>query len=400
MDRSWGGSRILAVAGPLDGLSGDGINAALSALAGSSGTPRLAIEPQQTGELWPYQTDVAERAIHVVESSDAFDLGQLLTDIGNRTGQRNSTDVFLVHDYLVVEYPHAVGDGHYGRCLLDALVSGASRLPPDLSRNVVWRALWRHYSTEPARILALWRLRNGQRSNVVEAPRQRTAIEWRSARRVSVGRIDSARLAELQSWVAECAPGSTRVAVTSALWLAALRAKQVPVDERVVVLINCRRYLAAEEQGAVGNFAVGVPLLIGTLPPDQITSLLREVIETGWPLAAIGMGELRSRVWRSAPADANDGATVPDRIRLSVSDMGRAPYDHFPWTRDRPRHATAFVDLDSPGAMTVVVSDVGDGRNVAVTYCADTVPCDVVESAIEQICTDPIGTLTAGMTAG
>lgn len=395
LDRSWSSSRVVAVLGPLEGLTAAEVQSRLSTIVTNSKRPRLAIAPSRSQARWPYRPDLIGDAVHVVSDTAPIDLGEFLTEIGHRQGQRHPTDVFLCGNYLAVEYPHAVGDGHYGLSLVGALAAGIPALSPDLPRSVVWRALWRHYGRRPGLLGSLWTLRKDQRRKTSGTAKTRAVGDWRSSRRVATRRFDARQLGQLQDWIDEHAPGATRAAVMSALWLAALRSVRLSVDEHVVVLFNCRRYLPREYQAALGNFAIGIPLRIGMLPPAEITVQLRKVTETGWPIMSIGIGALRSWLSRFTRTMAKDPDVVTDRIRLSVSDMGRLPFDHLPWVHDAPSVATAFVDLDRPDAMTLLISDTADGRHVSATYCAAMVPRDAVEAALDRMCSEPTELLSA-----
>ena len=75
--------------------------------------------------------------------------------------------------------------------------------------------------------------------------------------------------------------------------------------------------------------------------------------------------------------------------------MGRLPFDHLPWVRDAPQLATAFVDLDRPDAMTLLISDTTNSRNVSVTYCEATVSGEVVEAALDRMYTELTELLSA-----
>ena len=243
--------------------------------------------------------------------------------------------------------------------------------------------------------MQLYRLRKGQLRKSAPPPSAGPQPEdWQASRRVAVGHLDSRRFTELRDWVATHAPGTTRVGVMSALWLAALRAQDITVDDSVVVLINCRRYLRPEQQSHLGNFAVGVPLRIGSLKPAEITALVRQVTDSGWPLAIIAMGELRARLHRGDRGFTTARTLSPGRLRLSVSDMGKLPFDQLPWVDGHPRQATAFLNLDGPDAMTLLLSDVGNERTAAVTYCTATVSQEKVEAALALMCSDPVALLT------
>jgi len=357
LDRSWASCRILEVVGPLHGLDMTALESALKAIDASTPTPRTAIEPRLSEPQWPYLPPTRAWSIDSLAATDN-DLDRLLTDLGHRSGERYPTEVYLIgEEYLAVEYPHAVGDGHYGVNLLVALLnSEITTLGPDLPLHAVWPALWAHFRSHPRRITQLYRLRRNQLRKPSPGPSvRRNVTDWQDSRQLALGHLDSRRFTELQDWVATYAAGATRAGVMSALWLAALRSQGITVDDRVTVLVNCRRYLPADQRAGVGNFAVGVPLHIGSLGPLEVTKLVREVTDSGWPLAVIAMGELRASLRRGTLRPATTGTSISDRLRLSVSDMGKLPFDQLPWVPGRPRQATAFLNLDGPDAITMLL---------------------------------------------
>lgn len=395
LDRSWATSRILEVIGPIRELDRAALESVLKTIDTSTPTPRIGIDPCLAEPLWRYRH--GSQAWTVSSLARADDLGQALTELGHRPGKRHPTEVFLLgNEYLAIEYPHSVGDGHYGMNLVVALLNpDATTLGPDLPPHAVWPAIWAHFRSHPQRIMQLYRLRKGQLRKSAPPPSAGPQPEdWQASRRVAVGHLDSRRFTELRDWVATHAPGTTRVGVMSALWLAALRAQDITVDDSVVVLINCRRYLRPEQQSHLGNFAVGVPLRIGSLKPAEITALVRQVTDSGWPLAIIAMGELRARLHRGDRGFTTARTLSPGRLRLSVSDMGKLPFDQLPWVDGHPRQATAFLNLDGPDAMTLLLSDVGNERTAAVTYCTATVSQEKVEAALALMCSDPVALLT------
>lgn len=395
LDRSWASSRILEVIGPLHGLDSTALESVLTTIDTSTPTPRIGIEPLPARSLWPYRHGPRAWRVNAISSTDN-DLGQALTELGHRSTERLPTEVFVLDDeYLAVEYPHSVGDGHYGLNLVVALLHSRGALGPDLPSRAVWPALREYFRSRPQRITQLHRLRKSQLHNPGPEPRSvHRTDNWQASRRVALGHLDRHRFTQLRDWVATHAPGTTRVGVMSALWCAALRANDIAVDDRATVLINCRRYLRTHQQGQLGNFAVGVPLRIGSLGPLEITTLVRQVTDSGWPLAIIAMGELRARLRRNTAGSDTAGAPDSGRLRLSVSDMGSLPLDHLPWVPGRPRQATAFLDLDGPDALTMLLSDVGEERTVSVSYCTATAPQEKIEAALDVMCSDPISLLT------
>lgn len=200
----------------------------------------------------------------------------------------------------------------------------------------------------------------------------------------------------MQTWVSERYPSASRASVTIALLTAAFRAEGLHVDDRVSVLIDCRRYLDAADRDGIGNFAVAVPVRMSlNATPADVTREARTVTESGWPVAVLALAEIRSRLPGRRPGGPRpDRAVTPARIRLSVSDLGTLNiFGHLDWVPGRPPQVAAYLEPDGPDAVTVLADELQGGRTFAATFWGGVVGAAVVERALERICSDPVGLL-------
>jgi hypothetical protein len=390
--------------GPLDGLTEDRVKAMLDAVERCSATPRLTVVPDARERVWRYDRAIAGRAVTSQPDLDTDDLSALVTTVRNRSGGRRPFEVLLCGDYLLLDYSHGVGDGQLGILGLAILAAGdesqAATLANGLPSSAVWTALWRHYRSRPTALREFWRLRKEHKHvDAGSGPDQPTRrIEhWESAK-CSVGaHLDAARVDQLRSWAKDTWAGATTASVTVALWMAALRAEGVRIDDRVMILINCRRYLADEYRTAQGNFAVGIPIAMPSSgSPAEIAALVRQVIDSGWPLAILGMAEAAS-LRPPRASETSDAVVVPDRLRLAVSDLGRlTPFDGLSWKPGRPPQFTAYLEPDGPDALTLLVDELAGGRTFTASFCSEMIAPSVVSSALERMCHDPVGLVTGG----
>jgi hypothetical protein len=404
MDRVFADARIIAVVGPTLGLDPDSSRATLTEAENSSPTPRLALDPQPDSKLWNYRRALAETAVHHAPDADTMDLGKLLTDIRNRPGLRDSLEVLVWGDYLAVDFSHGIGDGQIGLMMMAAFSadpdsSRAPGLATGLPARATWTALRRHYSATPSALRDFWRLRSThKRRPAQDAGPTRRIEHWEAGKVSKAGYMAPAQVAELKTWAQVHAQGATSASISVALWAAALRAEQVVVDEHIMILFNSRRYLAPEYLAAHGNFAVGIPLhLPASSSPADIASTMRAVIDSGWPIAILGMSELKDAISSVKPdrstAAENDVVEVPTALRLAVSDLGKLPmFGHLKWAEDgRPPQVAASLEPDGPDGVTMLIAELAGGRTYTASYCNKFVDDAVVDAALARLCSDPVG---------
>lgn len=126
---------------------------------------------------------------------------------------------------------------------------------------------------------------------------------------------------------------------------------------------------------------------------------MREVIESGWPIAVLGMSHLRdvaSRIRPSAPSqDKNSVVEVPETLRLAVSDLGKVRvFDHLDWADDgRPPQMAASLEPDGPDGCTMLIAEIAGGRTYTASFCSKMVDVAVMDAALRRMCEDPVALL-------
>lgn len=401
LDRSLATSRIVCIVGPIRGLDEDLIVAKLNEATNRSDTPRIALVPG-TGPTWEYRA--ADWVSVVTRRPDLLtgDVGELLNAVRNRTGDRQPLSVVICGDYLLVDYSHGLGDGRLGLALLATLGGGdvysARVLAQGLSARAVGKALRCQFLAHPTRLLDMLQIRKLNKAGAVhDAGNTRRIDRWTEHRRTITAYLPPRAYAELRAWVKGRFEESSRASLTIALLMAALRDEGVRVDDQVSVLVDCRRYLDQQHQRGFGNFAVAVPILLPfNASPVDIVRRMRSVTASGWPVAVLAVAELKARLpWCHADVPATDSVEVPDRVRLSVSDLGKlTTFGHLDWVEPGPPQVAAYIDPDGADALTVLVDELAGGRTLSASFCDRMVDRAVVERALQRLCSDPVGVLS------
>ncbi|MDX1887051.1 hypothetical protein [Mycolicibacterium sp. 120270] len=311
--------------------------------------------------------------------------------------------MLICGNYLVVDYSHALGDGLLGAVLL-ALLGGADGVHPamlakDLPKWAIWTAALRHFVLNPVNALRVLSLRRTN-NEVVQPTGANRIADWESARCGFTALIEPATLAELRSWASRRYPGMSCASLTVALLAAALRDEGIEVDERVTVLVDCRRYLAARHRESQGNLAAGIPIRVpaGSSPLD-VRRQMRKAIEARRPFARLVIAEVKARLMGgSMAADRRPGADdvdVPDRVRLTVSDLGRLRIlEGLRWkTNAQLPSASAYVETDGPDAIDIEVTELLGAQSVTASFCSKMIPPSVIATAFKRMCDDPFGVL-------
>lgn len=401
LDRALAPARTVVVVGPVAGLDEEAMRAVLRTAQNSSPTPRIALEPRTDSRVWGYG-DQLDKRVATRDDLDTSDLGRLVTEIRRTVEPDGSLQVLICGDYVVVSYSHGVADGQLGVLLPAMLTTGDTASAPSVARGLepsaIWTALWKHYRANPTALKHFWNLR---KEHKVATPggRQRRIRDWRASTVSFSAYLEPDELNRLRRWAKTTWPAATSASITVAMWLAALRDEGVEVDDKVMILMNCRRYLDPEYAALHGNFAVGIPLRLPGCPsPETVAAVTRSVIDSGWPIAILGMAEIKARKPGSkdpAPDEPSDGVVVGDRIRAAVSDVGRLRgYESHPWVPgSRPPQLSAYLEPDGPDAVPLLVSELAGGQTLTASYCTQMVEPGVIESAVRRMCSDPIGLL-------
>lgn len=399
-DLATAAERTVAVIGPVADLDEARLAMALREAAGVAAA-RIALAPRSDTRKWDYRPGDLDDAVMVCPATDTADVGRLLTEVGNRPGERRGVEVFICRDYLVVDYSHGIGDGRFGLTLTSALAGGAD-LPPgalarSLPRHAAWLAAGRHFGAHPRRIPDVLQLRRTARAAAAlerpQAPRKRQSTGPSGARCITA-QMAARTVADLRSWASRNAIGATTAAITTALWMAALRSRGVTIDEQVVVLVDCRRYLGRAYAAAHGNFAVGMPVVM-PLAPTEVTAATRRVTDSGWPALTLAYAELTGRKARTVGPAYKPELGLPDRVRLIVSDLGKPTmFDHAPWVRDdRTPLVTAYLQPGGADAVTLLISEVHGARTFTASFYGAMVSPTVIGDALSLMSADPVALL-------
>jgi hypothetical protein len=401
LDRAIAPERSVAVLGPIDGLDADRIRMTLKEIGDGAAGIRAALEPQSHSRRWQYRNDIADQAVSVRRDLDTTDLGELATAIRNQLGNRSALDVLICGDYLVVDYSHGLGDGRFAVMLLGALAGAGEPkhirpLAHSLPSHAAWMACRRHLAARPDRLRDVLRVRRKHKGGFDEPNAERRITDWKAACCTVTAYMEPDRVAELRAWTSAHAPGATSASVTIALTISALRAEGVRIDHRVRILIDCRRYLRPEYQDANGNFVVAIPIRMPSPPsPLAITGTIREVTQSGWPAAILGIAELKARLRTTTQASPAAAVGISDWLRLTVSDLGRLRgLDNLPWAvSGRGPQLAAYTEPAGPDAVSLLAAELKGGRTYSASFCGEFAQRSTLERAISRMCADPLGVL-------
>ena len=399
LDRALATSRTISVTGPMTAPDLDLIRARLT--RAWTPTSRLSLVPDPASASWAHDVATLPR---VVERPDLADLpiGDIMTRLRNRPEPLPRLEVLVCGQWLVIDHTHGMGDGRLGIEQIAGLASHhefpmTERFERSLPPDAAGEALRRHVLRHPRRLRDIMRLRAANVSPPTHGP-TRVIEDWHATRCAVTAAMRPGQTDELKRAIADTGVRMSSAAVTVALWRAALSAQGVPLDERTQILFDCRRYLDAGHAEDHGNFAVGIPLRFPRdATPMEIGDRIRAVAESGWPAAVLAAGELRARLRRSSPEEppVPRRVEVPDRLRLSVSDLGRIGiFGDLPWDlAAASHHLFAYVEPDGPDAASMLVSEIDGSRSFTATFCSDFVGRPVIEAALDHLCEDPVSLL-------
>lgn len=395
LDRSLATSRTIGLTGPFADLDVERMSARLA--RAWTQASRLTLVPDPYASSWAHDPHTPPP---ITEHHDLADLspGQMMTRLRDRPGPRSPLEILVCGKWLAVEHSHGLGDGRLTLEVIAALAGRGEqplreRCEHTLPRDAAWRALRSLVRERPQRIKDIVGLRSANAPSEATAP-DRTVEDWQAHRQTLTATMPSAQVGALREAMAATGIRMSSAAVTVALWRAAVERQGLSVDDRTQVLFDSRRYLDESLADTHGNFAVGIPLRFPpSATPVQVGERVRAATTSGWPAAILGVGEVRGKLRPPRPAPAPAArTTVPDRLRLSVSDLGPLRMlDDLDWDPDAAsHHLFAYVEPDGPDAVSTLVNDLAGRRNFSSSFCSAFVAPAVIESALDQLCTDPV----------
>lgn len=396
LDRALATSRTIAMTGPLASLDADRIRERLAPAL--TPTSRLTVVPDPASKTWAH--DVSPIPISVRPDLAELSPGEILTRLRNAPVPAGRPEYLLCGSWLVLEHSHGIGDGRVSLEQFAGLAGRdeaamAANLERSLPANSAWHAARRYLLRNPGRLREIARLRAANAAGAPAGP-TRSLSGWRTTRHVVATSIPADRARALRAAVADSGMKASSAAVTVALWRAAVTAQGVAIDDRTQVLFDCRRYLDPTHAADHGNLAVGIPIRFpdGATPPE-VGDRIRAVAGSGWPAAILASAELRGLLPKSGAGiepEASDDVQVPDRLRLSVSDMGRIDmFDDVDWDPTAPsHHLYASLEPDGPDAATTFVSEIGGVRSLTTTFYRAFIDPALIEAAQQHLCDDPV----------
>ncbi|QMT00692.1 hypothetical protein [Gordonia jinghuaiqii] len=400
LDRALSTSRTISVTGPMAPLDLDRIRERLA----QAWTPksRLTLVPDPSSSTWVHD---AANPPRVSERPDLADLpvGEIMMRLRAAPEPLPRLEVLVCGPWLVIDHTHGMGDGRLGIEQIAGVASRhefpmAQRFEKSLPAGAAWQALRRHVLRHPRRIRDIVALRSANaappEANTDVA--QRTITDWQSSRSAVTASMSARCVTEVKQAITDTGVRMSSAAVTVALWRAALTAHGVAVDDSTQILFDCRRYLDPAHADAHGNFAVGIPVRFpAAATPMEIGDRIRAVAESGWPAAILASGEVRERLRPSTTPAAAGSITVPDRLRLSVSDLGRVGiFGDLQWDSSAAsHHLFAYVEPDGPDAASMLVSEIDGARSFTTTFCDAFIGRPEIEAALETLCEHPVSLL-------
>ena len=395
-DRVLATSRIVAAIGPIADLDTDRIRTRLT--SGWTPLSRLTVIPHPERRRWAHDMS---RSPVVTEHPELADLnvGDMVTAIQNRR-HSEPLRVLVCGRWLVVDYSHGVGDGVLGVTLLTQLtypdeLADLTVFEHQLPPAAAWLGLWRVLRENPRRMREIRALR----AAVAHPPTpsaDREIDDWPSKLRTMTAVMPAEQVAAVSENLAMRGISASSATVSVALWHAAVARERCAVDERVMMLFNCRRYLGPRYAAAQGNFAVAVPVRVsGHTSPSEIFQQVRAIVRSGWPAVILGTSEIRGLLRRRRDSATGATAMVPERVRLSISDLGAPPamvdVDWAPGAQ--AKILTSYLDPDGPDAISTLVSECDGTRVFSASFCEDFVSADFVRAALDRLITDPVALL-------
>lgn len=394
LDRMFAESRTIVMTGPIPDLDESRVRVVLEAAAAVTDS-RITLVPDGTARRWRRHRPVLARVVSRPDV-DVSDVGAALTAMHNRPDKECPIEVFVCGDYLIVDYSHGLGDGWLGEVLTRSLVAGdpgaAAAIAKPLPSNALWTAVASSILRRPATISATMRLRKATKSADAQVAPPPRPTDWRSSMRCATRSMGTQQTAELKAWAKQHAPTATTNAVSTAVWMAALRACGATVDPQVMVLMNCRRYLPPDLQDANGNFAFAMPVELPA-SPTGIAQKVRQITDSGWPLTILAVADLKSRLSRGTQS-GEQSAVFGNGLRLAISDMGNLKwFEQLSWTAGRQPMVTGFLETDGPDSVAMIITLISGVRTFTATFSTESIDPALIDSALEKMCADPVGLL-------
>lgn len=177
--------------------------------------------------------------------------------------------------------------------------------------------------------------------------------------------------------------------------LRALAAAGLPVEPRVNVLVDLRRYLG---QGWIdGNFIANVPMRIDTATrPEQLSAMMKHTILSGRPVANQMVTSWRTGGRRRQRNQQASSANLLAPVQVTVTDLGDMPYfgDNPVLAELESCVSGASGVPGSPNGITAAVVHTPQTTTVSLAFHENVVDPQLVRRALALLATSPLALLT------
>ncbi|EOM77670.1 hypothetical protein DW322_07590 [Rhodococcus rhodnii] len=394
LDRSLSGSLTVNVFGPIHGLD---LRTAAERMRHLRSLPRSRTTLRPHDDRWYFDASADARGVVSVHEETWTTLDQLVDiALDHAVAGGEPITVLVSGGHLAVAVDHAVGDS-----ALVLLLSGILGDAPDgrslgaMTATDLPVARLRRESLKllaPRHVRAVLRVRDKYTPNTTADPGRRAPAGWRHSRGVTHALMSPRTATAFRAYAERQWNSPSQAAVSVALLSRALRDAGLPMNDTVLMPVDCRRYLPARYRTTMGNAAVTVPIGgIDTTDPHAVATAIREVLDSRWPLASFATTDIRSRLLprRGASPGPTTDTHVPATVTLAYSDVGkpRALLD-VPFG-DRPGLA-AYTDPADAGGITVCSVRGVWGTSFGASYHADIVDGFAVREALTAATSHPI----------
>ncbi|MEZ5211581.1 hypothetical protein [Gordonia sp. (in: high G+C Gram-positive bacteria)] len=388
LDRMHAGTRVAAVAGPLELPGEETARERLLAFAALGPATRIGLRP--AAGRWRWRHDPQRLAAAVSTAAAPADPLRLLR--GARSARPLS--VTLAGDYLLTEHDHGIGEIQLALYVKMA-VTGLLTPSPELYRGVGGRraglatATARVFGSDPRRIRRVLTILEGLPDPIEPPAAAPASVGPVLPVSVETASLDATAVAEIRRWRDL---RGVRASLKTLLLCGMVRAFDdagLTLHDDIAIPVDLRRYL---KSGAnpLGNFVAG--LEFRHRPGDDPAALqhaITETIASGRPVAsAVRSSVTAGSMLLSGRTPA--GESWPGRPRLLFSGINEmAEFRRFGWLDTQRAAFYGRVDPMGPGDLTLATVGVHGAVTLSVSFHPDRLNTDVISTALRRFADDP-----------
>lgn len=381
VDRGRAGTCIVSAVGPMTMPPAEVIRHRLVTLAAHGAHTRVGLRPSVESLWWRYTPEDLRDCVQTIEPVTMADLDELMSGLA-QTYADEGIRVYLAGEFLLIVVSHGLCDARLLVLLQNILLSetgpGGLGAPP--ARVMLGSTIVRWFGRKPRRLAELAQLPRPRTPLPVrwpatdELPPARPTLRWTA--------IGADTRTQLLARIADTAPRATEATMWFSAIAKTLTHSGIEIADRVVVLADARRY-RPEARTYFANFAVGLEFdFPDPYDPEILSARVQAALRTGRPLAAMGLGALKSvRPGRAAASRI----MLPDKPVVSFSDIGRAVDERgLPWRSDERAYIATTEGVGYNGISFILV-EVGKSVLVQCSFNAAVHEPARIEAMLAQL---------------